>query len=95
MSGQGKKDERHPDHASPAAGDTVPVQGENQVPKARMPHERDQSADSQAADAPSARRMGRIAHDAVESGQVDTDKGPVLDATYEDLREGQPKEKRK
>ena len=95
MSGQGKKEERHAGHAPASEGNTVPVQGENQVPKARMPHERDESADSQATEAPSARRMGRIAHDSVEAGQVDTDKGPVLDATYEDLREGEPKEKRK
>jgi hypothetical protein len=94
MSEPRMKEERHPDHAPATKGNTVPVQGENQVPKARMPHERDESADSQAGDAPSARRMGNIAHDAVEQGQVDTDKGPVLDRAYDQLRDGEPKKRR-
>ena len=54
-----------------------------------MPHERDESAGSQSADEPSARRMGHIAHDDLERGLVDTDKGPVLDETYDKLREGE------
>ena len=32
------------------------------------------------------KRMGEIAHDDIERGLVDTDKGPVLDETYEKLR---------
>jgi hypothetical protein len=55
-----------------------------------MPHERDESADSQAAGEPSARGVGQAAHDAVEQGQVDTSKGEALDATYDKLREGAP-----
>lgn len=69
-------------------GNTVPVQGETQERAPRMPHERDESADSQAASEPSARRVGKIAHDDVERGLVDTDKGPVLDQTYDDVRQG-------
>ena len=58
-------------------GNTVPAQGETQtqhkVP--RMPHERDESADSQASVEPSARRVGGQAHEDVERGLVDTDRG--------------------
>jgi hypothetical protein len=54
----------------------------------RMPHERDESADGQAAGEPSGQRVGRAGHDALEQGQVDTDKGPALDATYDKVREG-------
>jgi hypothetical protein len=79
-------------------GNTVPVQGETQERAPRMPHERDESADSQQPSEPSGQRMGAIAHDDLAEGQVDTDKGPVLDATYDKVREGasQPvKQKRK
>lgn len=69
-------------------GNTVPVQGDRQQRSLRTPHERDESADSQADSEPSARRMGAIAHDDLAEGQVDTDKGPVLDATYAKLRKG-------
>lgn len=94
MSRTGMKEERHPEHAPATEGNTVLVQGENQVPKARMPHERDESADSQAGDASSTRRMGRIAHDSETSGQVDTGKGPALDAAYERQKGGEEKKRR-
>jgi hypothetical protein len=76
------KEERHDDVAKPSEGNTVTAQGENQAPKARMPHERDESADSQSAENASARRMGQMAHDDVAEGQQDTTKGQELDATY-------------
>ena len=69
-------------------GNTVPVQGETQERAPRMPHERDESADSQAASEPSGQRIGRVAHEDIERGVVDTDKGPVLDQTYDKVREG-------
>jgi hypothetical protein len=69
-------------------GDTVPVQGETQQRAPRMPHERDESADGQAASEPSGQRMGRAAHDDLERGLVDTDKGPALDQAYDKVREG-------
>jgi hypothetical protein len=72
----------------PSKGNTETAQGENQAPKARMPHERDESADSQAPDNASTRRMGQIAHDAAEDGQKDTTKGAELDATYHRVRQG-------
>ena len=68
--------------------DTVPIQGERQQRAPRMPHEHDESADSQTGGEASAQQIGKIAHDDVESGQVDTDKGPVLDRTYDKVREG-------
>ena len=63
-------------------------QGENQEPVPRMPHERDESADSQAPASRRRREMGTGAHDDVERGVVDTDKGPVLDAGLRQAREG-------
>jgi hypothetical protein len=85
------KEERH--ELTPEGGKTVTAQGENQAPKARMPHERDESADSQAPDASSTRRMGKIAHDSVAEGQLDTDKGPALDAAYEKQKGGAQKKR--
>jgi hypothetical protein len=88
------KEERDDDGAKPGAGNTVMSQGENQAPKARMPHERDESADSQAADASSTRHIGQIAHDDVMEGQPDTEKGPALDAAYERQKGGEEKQRR-
>lgn len=79
-------------------GDTLPAQGDKQQRSLRTPHERDESADGQASREPTAERIGIIAHGDVERGLVDTDKGPVLDKTYDKVREGasQPvKQKRK
>jgi hypothetical protein len=81
------EEERHDDVARPSEGNTVTAQGENQAPKARMPHERDESADSQGSESPSARRMGEIAHDDVVEGQQDTSKAQEMDATYHRMRE--------
>ena len=66
----------------------MPAQGETQEKVPRMPHERDESADSQGASEPSAQRLGKAGHDDIERGLVDTDKGPVLDQTYDKVREG-------
>ncbi|MDB5874212.1 MAG: hypothetical protein JWQ07_3654 [Ramlibacter sp.] len=69
-------------------GNTVPQQGAAQQRAPRAPHERDESADSQAPSDPAARRIGKAAHDDVERGQVDTGEGPVLDQVYDKVREG-------
>lgn len=66
--------------------ETRRAQGPVQQPQPRMPHERDESADSQEAGEPSGKRMGQIAHDDLERGLVDTDKGPVIDEAYEKTR---------
>jgi hypothetical protein len=77
-----------PDSAPARQGSTTPVQGETQERAPRMPHEHDESADSQGASEPSAGRIGQAAHDDIQRGVVDTDKGPVLDQTYAKVREG-------
>lgn len=69
-------------------GNTVQAQGERQEQVPRTPNERDESADSQAAQEPSGARMGRQASEDVERGLVDTDTGPVLDHAYDKVREG-------
>lgn len=64
-------------------GQTTPVQGETQERSPRQPHERDESAASQERQEPSQERVGRQAHDDLERGLTDTDKGPVIDEAYE------------
>jgi hypothetical protein len=76
-------------------GQTVPIQ-DQLVPESRQtqtqrrvpraPHERDESADSQAAAEPSARAVGKLAHDDLAQGRRDTDKGPVMDAVYDKVQ---------
>jgi hypothetical protein len=72
----------------PSQGNTAPVQGQTQQRMPRAPHERDESADSQVANEPSGQRMAQAAREDIERGVVDTDKGPVLDQTYDKVREG-------
>ena len=71
-------------------GNTVPVQGQTQAQERvpRTPNEHDESADSQRSGEPSAPHMAEAAREDVERGLVDTDKGPVLDQTYDKVREG-------
>jgi hypothetical protein len=64
-------------------GDTNRQQGQTQQRVPRRPDERDESADSQASDEPSQRRMGELGRNDVESGKVDTGKGPVLRDLHE------------
>jgi len=68
-------------------GNTLPVQGDRQERVPRAPHERDESADSQGTSEPSARSVGQAAREDIERGVVDTDKGPVMDETYDRVRE--------
>lgn len=68
-------------------GDTRPVQGETQDRAPRMPHERDESADSQAPGESSGPRMAQAARKDIERGAVDTDTGPVLNQVYDKVRE--------
>lgn len=78
------------DKAPARQGNTIPVQGDKQERSLRAPHERDESADNQAGNEPSAQRMAELGREDVERGVVDTGKGPVLDETYEKLREETP-----
>jgi len=49
----------------------------------RQPNEIDESSDSQMQDEPSQQRVGELGRKDVESGKVDTDKGPVLRDLHE------------
>lgn len=63
--------------------DTTAQQGEEQERSPREPHERDESADSQAQGAPSQEVKGEMAREDLERGLIDTDKGPVLREIHE------------
>lgn len=65
-------------------GQTKVEQGGESAP--RLPHEHDQSADSQATQDGQPPEVGRRAHEDVERGSVDTDRGPVTERTYEKLK---------
>ena len=75
-----------PAHDRMRKGETTTVQGETQEPRPQMPHERDESTNSQAPGEPSAQQVGAIAHDDAVSGKSDTSKGAELGATYDKLR---------
>ena len=66
---------------------TETQQGETQQTVPRMPHERDESADSQAREQPCADRIGSAAHDDAVRGVPDTSRSAETDATYHRLRE--------
>jgi len=66
-------------------GNTKVEQGGESAP--RLPHERDQSSDSQQTPdgtGGSTPQVGRQAHEDVERGLVDTDRAPVTDRVYND-----------
>lgn len=71
-----------PPAASPAAESdrTTPVKDGERAP--RLPHEHDESGDSQAA-SQDHHDVGQQALDDVRAGQVDTDRGPVADSAYQ------------
>jgi hypothetical protein len=67
-----------------AAGMTRATQSGMRQP--RLPHERDESSDSQvAAPAEASGQPGRQAYDDLQAGVVDTDRGPLLDRLYRRL----------
>lgn len=79
-----------PRRQTPGAGRTERARGGEREP--RLPHERDESADSQAsrgptAGVPDAADIGEQAFKDVTSGQQDTGRAPVTDAIYERQRE--------
>lgn len=62
----------------PPQGDTLPrVKGKSSP---RLPHEHDESADSQHTEEPSPEM--KQAHADLERGLVDTDRSPVIDEVY-------------
>ena len=68
--------------ASSDDGKTRSQQEGESVP--RMPHERDESSDSQQNQDGSAPEVGKRALNDIERGAVDTDRGPVTDRVYND-----------
>lgn len=78
------RDRGHEGKSRERGADTSASQQHKRV--ARLPHELDESADSQRAPAPT--RVGRQAHDDLESGRQDTDRAPVADETYRQLKSG-------
>ena len=68
---------KHPDRER---GKTKIEQGGEPVPK--LPHEHDQSSDSQQNQDGTAPKVGRQALEDIERGVVDTDRGPVADRVY-------------
>jgi hypothetical protein len=56
----------------------------DQAVEPRLPHERDESSDAARPDetADTSTPLGRQAHDDVQRGLADTDRGPVLDRVY-------------
>lgn len=63
-------------------GKTKVEQGGESAP--RLPHEHDQSSDSQQSQGGTPPAVGRQALDDIERGLVDTDRGPVVDQVYND-----------
>ena len=61
-------------------GETTATVTQHRVP--RLPHERDESADSQDLQEPEQQEMMQRAKDDLDRGLVDTDRGPVLDEVY-------------
>lgn len=67
-----------------AAGLTRATQSGQRQP--RLPHERDESSDSQtAAPGEGSGQAGRQAYEDLQRGMVDTDRGPLLDRLYRRL----------
>jgi len=62
----------------PRHGNTLPQVEDESAP--RLPHERDESADSQVTEEPQA--VIQQAHDDVKRGLVDTDRSPGMDRLY-------------
>lgn len=61
------------------ADDGQTTAGQDGKSAPRLPHERDQSADSQSPDDAQPTEVGQQAHEDVERGLVDTDRGPELE----------------
>jgi hypothetical protein len=74
-------------------GATVPKGEHERLP--RLPHEHDESADSQQPVPDPAQDIGRRAFDDLQAGRVDTDRGPVMDDVYRKAVRGTGMPKRK
>ncbi|MEJ8857955.1 hypothetical protein WKW79_25525 [Variovorax robiniae] len=70
----------NPSKTTRERGHTKVEQDGESVPK--LPHELDQSSDSQQNVDGTAPKVGRQALEDIERGRVDTDRGPVTDRLY-------------
>jgi hypothetical protein len=77
------KTEKRQGHTRPVQGDAQAKEEENTP---RLPHERDESSDSQDHGTPPRPEM-RQAHDDIAAGRVDTDRGPPMDEAYQRQKE--------
>jgi hypothetical protein len=83
MASKKPTDPGQPDPVKDAESGKTKVQQEGEsVPK--LPHERDQSSDSQETADGKPTRVGQQGHDDVERGLVDTSLSPVTDKVYND-----------
>ncbi|HZE92600.1 MAG TPA: hypothetical protein VE029_12970 [Rhizobacter sp.] len=57
-------------------------------PAPRLPHEHDESSDSQTSEV---RPIIQQAHDDLEAGMVDTDRGVPMDQAYQQQKNSEPK----
>ncbi len=71
----------------PQRSRTGTQQGQTQQTVDRMPHERDESADSQAGIPAASQEIGRVAHEDQVRGVADTSRSAETDATYHRLRQ--------
>lgn len=79
------KPDAHPPEGrrdTPGVGRTE--RAKENVPGPRLPHERDESADSQQPGPPPQGEIGERAYRDAERGRPDTGRAPVLDRTYND-----------
>ena len=76
---------KKPDDLQDAGGGkTKTLQGGESKP--RLPHEHDESSDSQDSQGGEPPEVGKRAHEDVERGVVDTDRAPVTDRVYRDIK---------
>ncbi|MBX3659512.1 MAG: hypothetical protein KF740_13865 [Ramlibacter sp.] len=68
----------------------APTPGPPPAGAPRLPHERDESSDSQAAATAQQQAVGQQAHADLRRGLTDTDKGPAMDKTYKKVK-GMPR----
>jgi len=76
-----KPDPSRPDPKKDQARDKTQAQQDGESAP-RLPHEHDQSTDSQATPDGKPPEIGKRGHDDIERGVVDTDRGPVVDKVY-------------
>lgn len=72
---------RHPASLDAAPnGETTASRGQAREPS--LPHEQDESSDSQASATPAQQEVGRKAFGNATDGTTDTDRGPLMDKMY-------------